>query len=339
MTSPLRSSGTAQFVSPPSVPVLFALAQPVSARSGVLRRLWLVLAGCLVLTCPVSAQERTVRLTTTVTVHALAREDAEVRATLAPGTDVVLGSAVGEWTAIRGPGDVHGWVRTASLSPASSTAVGGSTSIPAKAPGDAVPSPQAPGRTLAGDQAPGPASPPSGHGFYHTMRSIGLSLQSQGDVDALSFSQARLAGSWAEIGYTLTGERSPGTDGDSYFVSLSGNFRVFPVQPSAERPLGIVLEAVASTGRSLDEDAEGSLAGVGGHAGLFARIATGGAILIPRAGWQVTRIIPVPDSDPAFNVTQWYAGGELQLGAVIPNAFIGRHESLSFVALGVTIAY
>lgn len=280
------------------------------------------------------------RLTTTVTVRALARDDAEVRATLAPGTDVFLGSEVGDWTAIRGPDEVRGWTRTASLSPATAPRPIPS-SPPDKAPGSPVPTlPPSSGPPVTfGDVAPGLPAPPAGHGVYHTRRWTGLSLQSQGDVDALSLSQARLAGTWAEIGYTLTAERAPGVDEDSYFLSLSGNFRFFPLQPRPAMPLGMVVEAIASVGRSLDEDAEGQLYGVGGHAGVFARIPLGSAVLIPRVGSQLTRLIPLPDSDLAVTVSQWYVGAELQFGSVVPNVFTGRHEGQSFVVFGITFAY
>lgn len=311
--------------------------------------LCLSLVTGLLYAMPVAAQERTMRLTSRTPVHALAREDSDVRATLEPGVVVTLGTEVGTWTAITGPDNLRGWVLTASLGATSATTPVAPTKPipvdpsppPTRPPGSEVPPPRETPRSFPGDQAPGDAQPgPAGFGLYHTRRSAGLSYQAVDDVDALSFNQARMAGSWAEIGYTLTGERIPALDGEEYFLTLSGNFRFFPMQPDGTNPVGIVLEAVASMGRWLNDEIEGQLAGVGGHGGLFGRVPFGtGAIMIPRAGYQLTRYLPLPDEDNAFTASQWYVGLEAQLGGLVPNLFVGSAEGRSILVLGLTIAY
>ena len=61
--------------------------------------------------------------------------------------------------------------------------------------------------------------------------------------------------------------------------------------------------------------------------------------MIPRAGYQVTRFLPFRDTRDPFTIKQWYLGGELQLGSLVPGAFIGASEGVSYFSVQLTIAY
>lgn len=294
-------------------------------------RLLIALLPCLV--GVLEAQAPTVTLTAATSVYALARADTEVRAVLPAGTTVTLVQQAGDWVAILGPDNVSGWIQAAALRGSSGAPP------PSRFPGPAAPTPV---RTPGTDRPPPQAGArqATGNGVYQTDRWLSAAFLKVEDTKQLALAMARRAGRVGEIGFTIYGSETPDVPDDFYVLGIAGNFRLFPVQPAATQPVGIVMEVVASTERPVQEDAE-TLGGVGGHLGAFARLPVGtqSAVLIPRAGYQVTRYLPFSDSWDPFTVKQWYLGGELQLGSLVPGAFIGASEGVSYFSVQLTIAY
>ena len=262
--------------------------------------------------------------------------DAPVKAVLAAGTKVTLLQVVGDWVSVIAPDNVAGWIQAAVLR--------GSGGLPAPTPANRAPGPDAPTPV----RVPGPERPPpqtalpqgTGNGVYRSDRWISAALLKIEDTKQLALAMARRAGRVGEIGFTIFGSQTPDVPDDFYTVGIAGNFRLFPLQPGANQPLGVVLEVVASTERSLGDEGE-ELGGAGGHAGVFARfpVGTSSAIVIPRAGYQVTRFLPFRDTRDPFTIKQWYLGGELQLESLVPGAFIGASEGVSYFSVQLTIAY
>jgi len=292
---------------------------------------------------PVLAQQPAIEAQARTPIYALARATSEIRGYVEIGTTVEVANRVNEWALVRLPGGLTGWVEYAVLTGQSAPSRPPPPTPDARAPTQSVRPP--PGSGGLPTEPGSGTSERDGGGFYHTDRNAGFNYLRVEDSNQLSFAMARMAGRSAEIGFTLSGTRTPVPGSDPFHTaSVAGNFRVFPLQPSGQQPLGVVLEAVARVTRALDDRVvDDQVAGVGGAIGAFARLAAGGGstIVIPKAVVQVTRLIPIPDDNDAgtTDLTEWYVGAELQLESIIPGVFVGASDGESFVSLQVTFAY
>ena len=191
------------------------------------------------------AQAPTAIVPAATPVYALASTDAPVKVVLAAGTKVTLMQVVGDWVSVIAPDNVAGWIQTAVLR--------GSGALP-QPPTNTAPGPEAPTpvRVPGPDRPPPQTAPPqgTGNGVYRSDRWISAALLKIEDTKQLAFAMARRAGRLGEIGFTIFGSQTPAVPDDFYTLGIAGNFRLFPVQPGANQPLGVVLEVVASTERA-----------------------------------------------------------------------------------------